>query len=98
MNKRISPTMYIGAGKGPARLCCSACGHDVGAAGQPWKDKVPLKATPVSGLQGWPGAVHPGLLLREFSCPACGQLLDSEVALPEDPYLDDIVAVEGGAA
>ncbi len=31
------------------------------------------------------------LLLREFMCPGCGALLDSEVALPGDPFLKDRV-------
>ena len=31
-------------------------------------------------------------LLREFVCPGCGALLDSEIALPGDPFLEDIVA------
>jgi acetone carboxylase gamma subunit len=45
----------------------------------------------VRGMAGWPDAVHPQLVLRKFACPSCGSLLDSEVALPEDPYLYDVV-------
>jgi acetone carboxylase gamma subunit len=30
-------------------------------------------------------------MLRQFGCPACGALLDSEMALPGEPFLDDIV-------
>ena len=31
------------------------------------------------------------LLLREFVCPGCGALLDTEIALPGDPFLEDKV-------
>ena len=37
-------------------------------------------------------SADPALLLREFVCPGCGALLDSEIALPDDPYLDDRLA------
>jgi len=43
-----------------------------------------------------PGAgmnVHPDVVLRRFCCPKCGHLLDTETALPEDPFLEDIVGV-----
>jgi acetone carboxylase gamma subunit len=30
-------------------------------------------------------------ILRHFGCPGCGALLDSEMALPGEPFLDDIV-------
>ena len=30
-------------------------------------------------------------ILRQFGCPGCGALLDSEMALPGEPFLDDIV-------
>ena len=32
------------------------------------------------------------LLLREFACPGCGGLLDTEIALPGDPFLEDSLA------
>jgi acetone carboxylase gamma subunit len=31
------------------------------------------------------------VLLRRFYCPGCGALLDSEMALPGEPFLDDLV-------
>jgi acetone carboxylase gamma subunit len=30
-------------------------------------------------------------MLRRFSCPDCGALLDTEIALADDPFLDDIL-------
>jgi acetone carboxylase gamma subunit len=35
-------------------------------------------------------------MLRQFCCPACGALLDTETALPGDPFLDDVVVVRDG--
>jgi acetone carboxylase gamma subunit len=30
-------------------------------------------------------------VIRRFSCPSCGALLDSETALPGEPFLEDVV-------
>ena len=35
------------------------------------------------------------VVLRRFACPGCGALLDSETALPEDPFLNDILFDRG---
>jgi acetone carboxylase gamma subunit len=43
-----------------------------------------------------PGAgsnVESRVVLRRFSCPRCGHLLDTETALPDDPFLEDLVRV-----
>ena len=36
---------------------------------------------------------QPRVVLRRFSCPRCGHLLDTETALPDDPFLEDLVKV-----
>ncbi len=33
------------------------------------------------------------VMLRRFSCPKCGSLLDCETALPGDPFLEDVMKV-----
>ncbi|MEE8173002.1 MAG: acetone carboxylase subunit gamma [Alphaproteobacteria bacterium] len=33
------------------------------------------------------------VLLRRFHCPGCGALLDTETALPDDPFLNDEVEI-----
>ena len=61
------------------------------SVGRPWKLAAVLRSRPLCEV----GAVFtadPALLLREFVCPDCGALLDSEIALPDDPYLDDRLA------
>lgn len=91
MTIRISPTLSITGKSGD--ICCSACNHSV-APHRPevhWKDKAVLITEHVQGTAGWSDSVHPKLVLRKFVCPSCGHLLDSEVALPEDPFLYDVV-------
>jgi len=36
---------------------------------------------------------QPEVVLRRFSCPGCGALLDTETAMPDDPFLDDVLDV-----
>ncbi|MDB5999601.1 MAG: Acetone carboxylase gamma subunit, partial [Rhizobacter sp.] len=38
------------------------------------------------------------VVLRRFSCPQCGGLLDTETAMPDDPFLDDVLDVAHGDA
>jgi acetone carboxylase gamma subunit len=67
------------------------CHHDLGPAGQSWKQNARLSSQPVCELPGAGSGANSAVLLRRFACPGCATLLDSEVALPDDPFLDDIV-------
>lgn len=93
MKTRISPTLNVCEANGTKVVCCSQCDSVVAKAGEHWKDKAVVKRNLVASLPGWSDSVHPELELREFGCPSCGQLLDSESSLPEDPYLYDVVHV-----
>lgn len=56
----------------------------------PWKLKASLRERPVRDL----GGVHVSpeqVVIREFFCPSCRALLDTETALKGDPFLDDVV-------
>ena len=44
-----------------------------------------------AGAAGESYAAGEQVLLRRFFCPGCGALLDTETALPGDPFLNDIV-------
>lgn len=89
---RISATLARSADTDD--LCCAQCGQALELeAGQHWKDAVPSSRTPVASLPGWSTSIHPDLELRQFFCPSCAGLLDTEVALPEDPFLYDVVQV-----
>jgi len=91
MTMRISPTLFVSSSK--ESICCKACENSVAPyrSDVRWKDEVRLVSRPVAGTTGWADAVHPELIIREFVCPSCGHLLDSEVALSEDPFLYDVV-------
>jgi acetone carboxylase gamma subunit len=95
MNNRISPTLSWKSNGQGKLICCTRCGHSLATVGQEphWKHAANLAETPVVSLPGWSSSVHEKLLLREFSCVGCGSLLDSETALPEDPFLYDTVSV-----
>jgi N-methylhydantoinase B len=66
---------------------CTWCGHDVAPAGADWKDHAVLRRVPTSAA----GPLRPGreFQLIEACCPACGTLLDAEVATPDDAPLHD---------
>lgn len=84
--KRLSPTLTA-AGDHAA---CARCGQELGAGGRHWKDAARLTETPAPELGG-PYAGGVDVLLRSFSCPGCGLLLDTETALAGDPFLYDRV-------
>lgn len=69
---------------------CMACNFVLGPSGKPWKVHARLSVTKVSEIPGSTSSTHEKVVIRHFSCPGCAQLLDSETALPEDPFLDDI--------
>lgn len=85
---RISESLVVAKGK----VSCVQCGHALARAGTPWKSHAALKTQPVRSLPGAAVAVDERVVLRQFSCPSCGALLDTETALPEDPFLDDVPA------
>ena len=88
--KRISATLVV---NGDRAIACMACGHALGPAGEPWKDRARLDEQPLHGAGGAPYSNAERVLLRRFFCPGCGALLDTESALAGDPFLTDIVRV-----
>jgi len=91
MNRPISPKLDIRAAKDGERIACSACGHGLAPAGTPWKGQAVLRESSMNGVGGKAYTGAPEAILRQFSCPSCGTLLDTEMALPGEPFLDDIV-------
>lgn len=93
MSRQLSHSLAVRDRGGGAALCCAACGHALCGADEAWKPYAVSRARAVHEL----GAVYTTdrrLLLREFCCPGCGALLDAEIALPEDPWLEDRLAPE----
>jgi hypothetical protein len=69
---------------------CTWCGNEVAPAGADWKDRAVLRRLPVE--RAGPHRVAAGeFFLIEACCPACGTLLDTELAAGDDPYRHDRV-------
>ena len=67
---------------------CTHCGNKVSSANDSWKDKVVSRKSSLSQA----GPLRPtenGFFLREFFCPSCAALLDTEVVFQDDPPLND---------
>ena len=97
MNMRLSASMSIDTSGGEARFVCNACNHILGPADKPWKPAVVLRERPMRGAGGAGYTAGEQVLLRQFSCPECGALLDTETALEGDPFLTDVVEVPAKA-
>ena len=73
------------------RVCCRSCQSPIAAVTESWKARAALNEVSVARLPGAGLGVDPNVVIRQFSCPACGALLDAETALPGDPFLEDMV-------
>jgi len=90
---RLSSTLNISNPSGGTRqITCAKCGQAVGPAGEPWKHRVALNERPIKEL-GTTYKLQETVVLREFACPGCQALLDTEIALKDDPFLDDVLFV-----
>ena len=89
---RISPTLAVTETDGGKAIVCLGCGARIGPAGAPWKSHAVLRERPIGDQDGIGNSDH-RVVLREFGCPGCGALLDTETALDGDPFLDDVLFV-----
>jgi acetone carboxylase gamma subunit len=89
MKKRISASLFAESGQ----ICCASCSAPLAPANASWKKKAALSTVAVGALPGAGSNVESRVVLRRFSCPRCGHLLDTETALPDDPFLEDLVKV-----
>jgi N-methylhydantoinase B len=67
---------------------CTWCGSLVAVGGTPWK-LAALRRDRTAVEIGQPSAWIDGLVLRQYFCPTCAILFDSDVALVDDPPLHD---------
>lgn len=88
MSQRISATLVL---NGNGKVACAACSEALVPKGTAWKPAARLEEKPMQGVAGAPYTTGKDVLLRQFYCPACGALLDTESALPGDPFLNDVV-------
>ena len=87
---RLSPTLNIDTDGDRRILSCAKCGHQIGPATEPWKPNAALRERLMEDL----GPLHFSggpVYLREFSCPGCATLLDTETAQAGDPFLNDFL-------
>ena len=87
MSRRFSTTLESDEGE----IRCRKCAHALGPGGAPWKRNAAMTEIPMRGAARVPYSGGERILLRRFASPGCGALLDSETALPEDPFLDDVL-------
>ena len=89
MTTRISATLAVADGS----ICCASCGHRLAPAGMSWKQHATLLTIPVKSLPGAGSAIEDRVVLRQFCCPKCADLLDTETAMPDDNFLEDVVTI-----
>jgi len=85
---RIGEYLQVVSSGSEKHVQCTWCGNNIGAAKGNWKDKVPMKEYPLSKAGPY-RETAPRFVLREFYCPHCAILLDTEVAHEGDPLLYD---------
>ena len=86
-NVILSPTISnLGS-----HVICSRCNFKLVERGSPWKSFAKLEVKDFIKVPGSTESVNLAVILRQFLCPGCSALLDTETALPEDPFLDDVL-------
>lgn len=89
----LSPAIMIRQDVDVTVSACVACAATLGPAADPWKDHAVRREVPLAAAGGaaWDTG-HEGVLLRQFFCPSCATLLDTETATERDPVLVDRLA------
>jgi len=71
---------------GRPHAICDRCHNHIGYADEDWKAATAISEDPLSKVgQGTSGSE--AYCLREFYCPDCGAVMDTEVAKRSDPSL-----------
>ena len=78
---------------------CTWCGEVVCGPGERWKDAAARRELPPSAGGLFRESLD-AVVLRQFSCPSCGTLLETEAACAGDPPVHDEVErwARGGAS
>lgn len=92
MSKPLSYSPTLVARNG--RIACRACDHELADVGAAWKEHAALDERALHEAGGQTYRTDGDVLLRQFCCPGCGALLDTETALPGEPFLFDRLEVE----
>ncbi len=87
---QLSQTLKISGIAKQKTVRCNQCDHAFGLQTENWKNSANVIEQTMSTLGG-PYTSGEGVLLRSFNCPNCGLLLDTEIAMKDDPFLEDII-------
>ncbi len=85
---RMSQTLNISNDNGERVVSCSKCDNSIASATDSWKQKAALQESVMNRL-GDPFSAGDEVIMRSFACPACGTLLDTEIAMRGDALLED---------
>jgi N-methylhydantoinase B len=74
--------------------CCAKCAADLGPLKANYKEHCARSDQPIQAsnpLVGDPKRfIDPTPQFRQFCCPACGTLIENEIAVADDPVLRDV--------
>ena len=71
---------------------CATCGHSLAPAGDAWKSGARCVELTLEAIGAPFDTGQGGVVLRQFVCPTCATLLDTETATARDAPLDDRLA------
>lgn len=81
-------------GKARKRWCCMGCANDLGPLSGNYKDACATLTAPITASNPHVGDYRRYLddepIFRQYFCPACGNLIENEVARVGEPALQDI--------
>ncbi|MGQ0653307.1 MAG: hydantoinase B/oxoprolinase family protein, partial [Betaproteobacteria bacterium] len=76
------------------RWCCARCATDLGPVSQNYKQGCARSDAPIQASNPVVGEprrfIDPLPQFRQFCCPGCGLLIENEIAIAEDPVLQDV--------
>ncbi|RQG94937.1 hydantoinase B/oxoprolinase family protein [Natrarchaeobius chitinivorans] len=82
----LGVNVSVGRADGELFAACANCDTPLASASGDWKAAVTSTEKPISAAGAHRESTD-DVVLREFTCPECGTLLDTEVALADDAHL-----------
>ena len=86
------PTYPLQIKSGGRELSCANCGHVFAINGAGWKSDAHCQERPLNTVAR-SYSTPDSVTVREYRCPACASLLDTEIAYRDDPPLIDRLGV-----
>ncbi|WP_146148931.1 acetone carboxylase subunit gamma [Pseudaminobacter soli (ex Li et al. 2025)] len=90
----ILPTVAVEGSRGAGQAYCATCATALGEPGAHWKTGSVLTEVALADIPGGGyDTGFPGVFLRHFCCPNCGELLDTETSEAGEPALADALVL-----